>query len=103
MANLDQRLPLKHRNSMTAAALKHHEGCPIEFIKNPKNGNVFFMCGTKTGYVSPNARELMAQEGTTLDDFTYNECCKPDLDDKVEANWIPCLSIRNKDNIIKSF
>ena len=64
------------RNRMTATQLVISE--------NPNTNNVFFMCGTKKGYVSPAVSK--AQDTVTLEEMQYAECLKPGSD-----NWVPCL------------
>ena len=48
------------------------ENAKLEFVKNPKTGKIFFVCGRKRGYVSPNALAIM--DTGNIDDFQYAEC-----------------------------
>lgn len=81
---------------MTARQLVISENAPLEFISNDKTGKVFFVCGSKKGYISPAAMEKMKGD-CTLDDFQYAEVSI----DGAEA--VPCLMVvGNRSNAIKS-
>lgn len=80
-------------NRMSARALKEKHGA-IEFVKNPNTGNVFFTCGSITGYVSPKVRENM--NTVTLDDLQYAEV-------SIEGNpAVPCLMMKSVNNVLKT-
>lgn len=72
------------RNRMTATQLVISENSELQFINNPNTNKVFFMCGTKKGYISPAVAK--AQDSVTLEDLQYAECAKPGTDE-----WVPCL------------
>jgi hypothetical protein len=81
---------------MTARQLVIKENSPLEFVPNEKTGKIFFVCGSKKGYISPAAKEKMEGD-CTLDDFQYAE---------VSINGgeaVPCLMVvGNRSNAIKS-
>lgn len=83
-------------NRMTARQLVIKENSPLNFLENPNTGKIFFVCGSKKGYVSPAALEKMDGE-CSLDDFQYAE---------VSINGgeaVPCLMVvGNRSNAIKS-
>lgn len=56
---------------MSARQLVISENASLQFVENPNTGKIFFVCGTKKGYVSPAAQKAM--ETGTLDDFQYAE------------------------------
>lgn len=56
---------------MTAKQLVISENARLQFVENPNNGKLFFVCGSKRGYVSPAAKAKMTTG--TLDDFQYAE------------------------------
>lgn len=59
---------------MTAKQLVISENSLIEFISNPNTGKLFFVCGSKKGYVSP---ALSAKYKTVgLEDIQYAEVSK---------------------------
>lgn len=59
------------KNRMTARQLVISENSQLDFVENPNTGKIFFVCGSKKGYVSPAAQEIMAKG--SLDDFQYAE------------------------------
>lgn len=88
---------IKTRNKMSARDLVISENASLEFVKNPNTGKIFFVCGSKKGYVSRAAVEKM---GTgSLDDFIYAEVS---MDGKT---YVPCLMIgkRTEQSIIRTF
>jgi hypothetical protein len=54
---------------MSAADLCKNQGSPIEFIKNPNKGTIFFTCGQITGYCSPKVQEKA--DTVTLDELQF--------------------------------
>ena len=56
---------------MSARDLVISENASLEFRENPNTGKIFFVCGSKRGYVSPAAQAAM--ETGSLDDFQYAE------------------------------
>ena len=72
-------------NRMSAKQLVISENAPLQFITNPKNGNVFFTCGSKTGYVSPAVKQIM--DSCSLEELQYAECS---IDGQPA---VPCLMV----------
>lgn len=56
---------------MSARQLVITENAELQFIANPNTGKIFFVCGSKKGYVSPAAQAVM--NTGTIDDFQYAE------------------------------
>ena len=70
---------------MSARQLVISENASLQFVENPKTGKVFFVCGSKKGYVSPAAQAAI--NTGTLHDFQYAE---------VSINGgaaVPCLMV----------
>lgn len=74
---------IQSTNRMTARQLVIRENAELQFISSPKTGKLFFVCGSKRGYVSPAAQQKMANG--TIDDFQYAEVS---IDNKPA---VPCL------------
>ena len=72
-------------NRMSAKQLVISENAQLQFVQNPNNGKIFFVCGSKRGYVSPAAQQKMSNG--TLDDFQYAEVS---IDGGVA---VPCLMV----------
>lgn len=85
---------MKSRNRMSARELVVSENATLQFIENPETGNVFFVCGSKKGYISPAAKEHI-QSGE-LDDFVYAEVS---LNGKP---YIPCLMLKKQTKVIRT-
>lgn len=96
---------LVSRNRMTATQLKEQEGS-INFVKNPKNGNLFFTAGKYTGYVSPAVKEQIMS--VQLSDLQFAECKDESLPDRDpvtgSSNWVPCLMMvgDSSKNVVRS-
>ena len=86
---------IKYRNKTSARDLIITENSELQFVENPKTGKIFFVCGSKKGYVSPAAVEKM--ETGSLDDFYYAEVS---IDN---GDYVPCLMLLNKPNVVRSF
>ena len=86
---------MKSRNKMSARDLVKSENASLQFVENPNTGKIFFVCGSKKGYVSPAAVEKM--ETGSLDDFCYAEVSIGSSD------YVPCLMLVNKPNVVRSF
>lgn len=86
---------MKSRNKMSARDLVKSENASLQFVENPNTGKIFFVCGSKKGYVSPAAVEKM--ETGSLDDFCYAEVSISSSD------YVPCLMLVNKPNVVRSF
>lgn len=76
---------IKSANRMSARQLVISQNASLQFVENPNTGKVFFVCGSKKGYVSPAAKAAM--ETGTLDDFQYAEVS---IDGGVA---VPCLMV----------
>ena len=63
---------IQSANRMSAKQLVISQNAPLQFVTNPHTGNVFFTCGSKTGYVSPAVKQIM--DTCSLDDLQYAEC-----------------------------
>lgn len=94
-------------NRMSLRSLIISENSPLQFIKNPNTGKVFFSCGSKTGYVSPNA-EKKRTEGGKIDDFQYCEVTSINgevlKDDAGNPRPMPCLMIvgNSQQNVVST-
>lgn len=86
---------IKYRNKTSARNLIIDENSNLQFVQNPKTGKIFFVCGSKKGYVSPAALEKM--ETGSLDDFYYAEVSINNGD------YVPCLMLANKQKVVHSF
>lgn len=76
---------IQSANRMSARQLVISENAELEFVENPNTGKIFFVCGSKKGYVSPAAVEKMASG--TIDDFQYAEV-------SIDGNAaVPCLMV----------
>lgn len=83
------------RNRMSVNALKNSENDSLQFIKNPNTDKVFFLCGTKQGYVSPAVqKEISTIEASELQ---YAECCI-----EGQNNWVPCIMKRSTANVVRA-
>lgn len=72
-------------NRMSGRQLVDNNG-PIEFCKSSK-GNIYFVCGSIVGYVSPKVREKM--DTITVDELNFAEVS---IDD---AEAVPTLMLRS--------
>jgi hypothetical protein len=86
---------MQSRNRMSARDLVASENASLQFVQNPNTGKIFFVCGSKKGYVSPAAMEKM-EEGS-LDDFYYVEVSFGGRD------YVPCLCYAKTKNVTKQF
>lgn len=88
---------LQVRNKMTAEALKQSENSRIDFVGNPKkDGNIFFSCGSKTGYVGQALKGAIAEGTVDVTKVMYAETSKDGKE------WVPCLFLPNTQNVILS-
>lgn len=78
-----QQCGIKAYNRMSAEALMKSQNSEIQFIENPNNGKIFFVCGDIKGYVSPLVVEKM--NTVTVEDLQYAEVS---IDNKPA---VPCL------------
>lgn len=66
---------------------------PIEFCKSSK-GNIYFVCGSIVGYVSPKVREKM--DTITVDELNFAEV-------SIDGNdAVPTLMIKSTDNVVRT-
>ena len=87
---------IQSTNRMSAAALVIKENAELEFVQNPNTGKLFFVCGSKRGYVSPAAQKVY--QTCELSDLQYAEVSI----DNGEA--VPCLMVvgNSKANVKRS-
>lgn len=87
---------IQSTNRMSARQLIISENSELQFVENPNTGKIFFVCGSKKGYVSPNA--LAKMHDGTIDDFQYAEVS---IDGGVA---VPCLMVvgQGNNNVRKS-
>lgn len=77
---------IKSANRMSARQLVISENAALDFVENPHTNKLFFVCGSKRGYVSPSARKALAS-GAGIDDFQYAEV-------SIDGNKaVPCLMV----------
>lgn len=87
---MSQSNNIQSTNRMTARQLVISENAELQFIENPNTGKIFFVCGSKKGYVSPAAKEKM--NTGTIDDFQYAEV-------SVDGGAaVPCLMVVGNGN-----
>lgn len=80
-------------NRMSGTQLKATYG-NIEFVKNPNTGNIFFTCGSITGYVSPKVKENI--NTVTLDELQYAEV-------SIDGNEpVPTLMMKSTANVVRT-
>ena len=79
---------IQSANRMSARQLVISENASLQFVENPNTGKIFFVCGSKKGYVSPAALEKM--DTGSLDDFQYAEVS---IDGGAA---VPCLMVVGK-------
>lgn len=87
---MSQSKNVQSTNRMTARQLVISENAELQFVENPHTKKIFFMCGSKKGYVSPAAKEKM--NTGTLDDFQYAEVS---IDGGAA---VPCLMVVGNSN-----
>lgn len=76
---------IQSANRMSARQLVISENASLQFVENPNTGKIFFVCGSKKGYVSPAVQAQM--ETCTLDDLQYAEV-------SIDGNAaVPCLMV----------
>ena len=62
---------IKILNKMSAKSLILSENSAIDFVRNPNTGKLFFVCGSKKGYVSPKVASQI--DTIELDEMQYAE------------------------------
>lgn len=85
-------------NEMSAADLKVRNNANIDFVRSPKTGKVFFVCGSTKGYVSKAAQKSLENGSLTLESLRY---CDMSIDGKPA---VPCLMMvgNSKQNVLKT-
>ena len=83
-------------NRMSARQLVISENSVIDFVKNPNTGKLFFVCGSKKGYVSPALQKVY--QSSTLDDIQYAEVS---LDGGVAVPTLMCVG-NSQQNVTKT-
>ena len=92
---------IKTRNSRSVASMILSEKSPIEVINNPK-GKVFFTCGESSGYVTK--KVVAAIKDGTFSIHNTNVVDIEVVDEATgEANWLPCMCVKNTANVLGSF
>ena len=87
----------KTRVRMTASEFVKQNGGKLDLVKNPNTNKIFFVCGTKRGYVS---QKVCANMGNlTLDQLGYAEV-EANINGKEEI--VPTLFLASS-NVVKSF
>lgn len=90
------------KGTKTLRQLIISENATLDTVVNPHTGTLFFACGTKQGYISDKAQEMLQDmtlsEDAILDTIYYSECSKDG-----GANYVPTLHTRSTDNIKRSF
>lgn len=92
---MEEKKKMLVRNRMSVEALKNSEKDSLQFIKNPNTGKLFFMCGSKAGYISPAVRQEI--DTIQASELQYAECC-------IEGSneWVPCIMKQSKDNVVRT-
>lgn len=83
-------------NRMSAKQLVISENSVIDFVKNPNTGKLFFVCGSKKGYVSPALQKVY--QSSTLDDIQYAEVS---LDGGTPVPTLMCVG-NSQQNVTKT-
>ena len=83
-------------NRMSARQLVISENSVIDFVKNPNTGKLFFVCGSKKGYVSPALQKVY--QDSTLDDIQYAEVS---LDGETPVPTLMCVG-NSQQNVTKT-
>lgn len=84
-------------NRMSAKSLVNNTEEAIDFIKNPKTGNIFFVCGNITGGVSQKVKDAHAAGTLTIDQMEYAEVSRDG------APAVPVLMMKSTNNVVASF
>ena len=84
-------------NRQSAADLVKSTGNAIDFVKNPKTGNIFFTCGKITGGISEKIKAAYAANTLTIDQMEYAEVSRDG------APAVPVLMMKSTNNVVASF
>ena len=83
-------------NRMSARQLVISENSAIDFVRNPQTGKLFFVCGSKKGYVSPALQKVY--HSSTLEDIQYAEVS---LDGGTPVPTLMCVG-NSQQNVAKT-
>lgn len=83
---------------MSLRSYLKRQQAPIDFISIKGKSHGAFACGTERGYVSPRVMDALRANSAGIDDIDYAEVTKPG-----ETNAVPCLMLKSKANILKTF
>lgn len=89
---------LKTDNRMPLRSYLQRQQAPIDFISIKDKSHGAFACGGERGYVSPRVMDALRANSAGIDDIEYAEVTKPG-----ETNAVPCLMLKSKANILKTF
>ena len=84
-------------NRQSAADLVKETGNAIDFVKNPKTGNIFFTCGKITGGISEKVKAAYAAGTLTIDQMEYAEISRDG------GPAVPVLMMKSTNNVVASF
>lgn len=84
-------------NRMSAKSLVNTTGEAIEFVKNPKTGNIFFTCGKIVGGISKKVKEAHAAGTLAIEQMEYAEVSRDG------APAVPVLMMKSTNNVVASF
>ena len=84
-------------NRQSAADLVKETGNAIDFVKNPKTGNIFFTCGKITGGISEKVKAAYAAGTLTIEQMEYAEVSRDG------AAAVPVLMMKSTNNVVASF
>ena len=87
---------IQSANRMTARQLVISENASLQFVENPNTGKIFFVCGSKKGYVSPALQKVY--QDSTLDDIQYAEVS---LDGGTPVPTLMCVG-NSQQNVTKT-
>lgn len=85
-------------NEMSAADLKVRNNASIDFVRSPKTGKVFFVCGSTKGYASKAVQRALESGSLMLENLRY---CDMSIDGKPA---VPCLMMvgNSRQNVLKT-
>lgn len=84
-------------NRQSAKDLVTSTGNPIEFVANPKTGNIFFTCGKIIGGISEKVKSAYAAGTLAIDQMEYAEVSR----DGTPA--VPVLMMKSTSNVVATF
>ena len=84
-------------NRQSAKDLVTSTGNAIEFVNNPKTGNIFFTCGKIVGGISEKVKAAHAAGTLTIDQMEYAEVSRDG------APAVPVLMMKSTNNVVATF